>query len=325
MREGIQLAQSEKSPIVQVLFEDDRSIDKAAALSAAHKLIHRDNVELVYSWTSATMPVIRSVTHQRGVPLIVGSYDHATFSHAKDTYSLFVNYDLIAEEMARSLITLHKRNDIALITSTDTWSEGFVAPFISTATQLSKNTVEHVKISPNETDLRTVVAMIKKRGIRAIAAPIYGPPLYALLREIHRYNMSEDARGEGGQKFIVHVADGIFKEDLEELGEATEGVLASQVWLENSEFAAKYREVFHRSLSPTELGLVAEGYDLYALFESVARARRATISTPLTTLHTSLGGTRLEGLLGSIALSIPPATSGHRQVIVRNRSFQLIP
>jgi hypothetical protein len=325
MREGIELAQGEREPQLQVLFEDDRSADKSAALSAAHKLVHQDNVDLVYSWTSATMPVIRSVTRQREIPLIIGSYDQATFSKVQNTHSLFVNYDLIATEMAEALITRHKRKRLALITSTDTWSEGFVAPFTSYTSNNPGVTIEQIKLSPHDTDLRTVVTMLKKKGIDGIAAPLYGAPLHTLLRELYRFKRRSSEGVDTAEELIIHVADGIFKEDLTELGDAAEGVLASQVWLDSPTFLNRYRAQFHRTLTPTELGLVAEGYDLYVLVRSIEE--KLSSAKPISTqpLHFLLRTAKIEGLLGPIALSSPPTTSGHRQVIVRNRSFHLLP
>jgi ABC-type branched-subunit amino acid transport system substrate-binding protein len=76
IKQGINLAASEEgNEVIKITYEDDRSIDLKSTVSAARKLIDHSKVDLLFSWSTAVVPVLVPLSKKNHLPLFIGGYD----------------------------------------------------------------------------------------------------------------------------------------------------------------------------------------------------------------------------------------------------------
>jgi ABC-type branched-subunit amino acid transport system substrate-binding protein len=316
IREGIELAASESSDVnVTPVFEDDRSADKASALSAVQKMIQVDNIDVLYSWTPSLLPVLEPLTAKAKLPYIVGAYDRRVGSGGPNVLSAFVNYDLVARDIASFFVEKRRALRIGMVLASDAWSEGFREPFQEEVIRLGGTIVFDEPIAPDEKDTRTIVLRMKRAHVDAVLAPLYGGALLAFLGDARRLGFSG----------LINVADGMFEEDILVAKGAAEGVYATQLWLESEQLSAKVTDRFGGRRDALQLGLVATGYDLVthlraAVGDIVSRGETPTRET----IGKTLKNFASTGLLGPQMYGAPPAVAGDRLVVVRGGRYTLV-
>ena len=302
IRRGIELAANdEQGAPIKILFEDDHSVDKKAALTSAQKLIQIDKVDLLYSWTPSTLPTLLSVVSKSKTPLLIGAFDRNVAKHSPDVLGAFVNYDLAAREIARFFFEKRGAKRFAIVMAADEWSQTFEKPFKEEIEKLGATLAVTETILPDESDTRSLVIRLKEQKIDAILAPLYGNALFSLLREAKELKLES----------AISVGDGMFEEDLKILGNSAEGVYASQIWLESPELTAKIKARYGEEVNALQLGLVATGYDwvkhvrsaISSMLEQGKEVNRESLKEFLKTFKS-------EGYLGEQMYGAPPSQSG---------------
>ena len=297
----------------KIIFEDDHSIDKKSAVGAATKLINIQQVDVLTTWTASTAPVLIPIANKNKIPLIVGAYDSNVAKGGEHVFGAFVNYDVLPREIANFLVLKRGAKKVGLLTAEDDWSQSFVVAFKEEVAKLGATLVFEDTVLPTEKDLKPQIIKLKTQGVEAVLSPLYGSSLYTFLRQIK----------ELGYQGLIHVGDGMFEDDIKVVGEATEGVFSSQIWLDSKDFLDKYKTKYNNA-NPLQLGLVASGYDitkhLYEVgFKLVSKNQPISKDNLLNELKTF----ESKGYLGSLMMGKPPVGTGEKLMAVKNGRYQL--
>lgn len=313
IRKGMELALDQTAPAkLEVVFEDDKSVDRKAVAAAAHKLIEMDNVHLVAVWTGSVLPVLAPIAVRAKTPLLVGAYDHNVAEAGDFVFGAFVNYRLLPREIARFLVQAQGARRLALIMAADDWSLSFERPFKEEALGLGAEIVFTETVKPDETDTRSLILRLKRERIQAVLAPLYASSLYAFLKQART----------AGFTGLIHVGDGMFEEDLKIAGPSAEGVYASQMWLESPELNEMLKRRYGAPADSLQLGLVASGYDWVRHLQGLA-AQLAADGKPISrlALRDGLKTFRSRGFLGELMFGVPPESSGEIMVVVKDGRY----
>lgn len=315
MRHGVELAASEDASSeekVKVVFEDDRSAEKRATLSAVRKLLDRDRVDALFSWTPSTAPILMPLVQKAHVPLVVAAHDPRIVQAGEYVFGAVVNYDLVARSIARFFKARGARR-VGLVLAIDDWSMSFESPFRDEAKRLGLDVVYSGTLDPHDSEARTVVSHLKRTRVEAVLAPLYGSALVSFVRRYRELQVQS----------VLNVADGMFDSDIKVLGAAAEGVTASQIWFDSPELAAKVKKQFGSTTNPLQLGLVASGYDLTRhIVGAVSRLRQQKREVCGESLNRELKTFRSRGYLGEYMLGEPPSASGTTMVVVKDGRFE---
>jgi ABC-type branched-subunit amino acid transport system substrate-binding protein len=315
IRQGIELAASEEAAVkINVLFEDDRSVDRKASLTAAQKLVHVDKVNLFTTWTTSLVPVLSPLASTTRTPLLVGAYDTNVAKGGPYVFGCLVNYDILPREIARFLVVKKGARTIGLILAEDPWSQSYEATFSEEVKNLGASLKLATTVLASETDLRALVLRLKREKVEAVLAPLYGSALYSFLKTVRELQYSG----------LIHVADGMFEEDLKIAGQSAEGVLASQFWLESKELALLVKKRYGDNAQALQLGLVASGYDWVKHLQGIG-AKLVGEGKPISreTLRQELTTFKSNGYLGEQMFGAPPKTGGEVVVVVKNGRYVL--
>jgi ABC-type branched-subunit amino acid transport system substrate-binding protein len=317
IRDGIELAAAEEGEVkVKVIFEDDHSADRKSTVTAAQKLVNIDNVDLLYTWTASTAPVIIPIAEKGHAPLLVGAFDENVAAGGPHVFGSNVNYRLVPRDVARFLIRARNAKKLALILAADDWSKGFEAPFEAEAKLLGVPIALNETVSPNETNLRPLVTKLKELHVDAVLAPLYANSLYSFLRQARELHFQGS----------IHVGDGMFEQDLKVIGPASEGVFAGQIWVDSKDFSKKVKSRLGADSNPLQLGLIASGYDwvrhLRLGAEKLVHDGK-TISRE--NLRQMLGSFESSGYTGKQMFGAPPEYSGEITMVVQNGKYVPFP
>ena len=315
IRQGIELAAGEPSPVgMQIVFEDDRSVDKKAALSAAQKLLHVDKVDLLVSWTASTEPVLGPAATSARTPLLVGAYDRNVAAGGPYVFGAFVNYDLVSREIVRFFVQKKGARKLGLVMAADDWSQNFEAPFRDEAQKLGASVLFSEVIAANERDTRSLFLKMRARNVDAVLAPLYSGSLYSFLKTAQEMHFPG----------LIHAGDGMFEEDLNVLGSNAEGVYANQIWLMSEKLSADFKKKFGTDTNALQIGLVASGYDWVKHVQSTAaRLLKDGKSITRENLKGALRTFQSDGYLGKQMYGGPPAQSGEVIMTVKKGRFVL--
>ena len=315
IKQGMEIAAGEEGEdSVRLIYEDDRSVNHVATVSAARKLIDKDKVDLIYTWTSSVAPVLIPITKKAKLPLFISAYDQTTAEGGDFVFGAFVNYLTTPRDILRFFAARGAKR-LALVLAADYWSAGFEAPFRDEARINGLDIVYSETIDPRETEMRTIVANLKKHRVEAVLAPLYGPSLLSFIRR-HR-----EARAES----LISVGDGMFEGDIKNIGNAAEGVTATQIWLESLELNKKVKERFGGTADPLQLGLIATGYDAIKHFAGAAHAlRRDGIAITRDSINAALKGFKSSGYLGELMLGVPQTRSVEEVVVIEHGRYRRV-
>ncbi|MCB0334619.1 MAG: ABC transporter substrate-binding protein, partial [Bdellovibrionales bacterium] len=317
IKQGMDLALLEHPDSgINIIFEDDHSIDRKASLTAAQKLVNFDNVDLFTTWTASSIPLLAPVADRSKTPLVAGAYDRNVKQGGPYVFGSLVNYELLPRQIAQFLFNAQKAKRFALILAADDWSQSFAGPFEEELTSLGGTLVMKETLSPQETDMRSIVLKLRDQNIDAVLSPLYGTSLYSFLKQSSELHF----------KGMIHVGDGMFEEDLKIAGESAEGIYATQIWLRSEELTSLLRKHFSDSLNPLQLGLLAGGYDwilhiIHIRQTLLAEGKKLSKEN----LREALAHVSTHGFLGEQMYGAPPSTSGEINVVVRNGTYVPIP
>lgn len=314
MRQGVELAAREyKGSGIEIIIEDDHSVDKKTSVTAAHKLIDQSSIHVLFSWTLSNTAALTPIVKRARIPLVVGAFDNRISLAGDYVFGAVVNNDLTPREIAR-FFKARGAQHVALVLATDDWSASFDAPFRDEATRLGLDIVYSESISPTETETRSIIANLKLHKVDGVIAPLFGNSLVSFIRRHREMKASS----------IINVGDGMFESDIKTIGDAAEGVTASQIWLDSPELKEKVRAHFGLTHDPLQLGLVASGYDSIAHIVKAAneiRSRGLPVSGE--TLNRILKTFRSVGYLGEHMLGAPPTRAGEQITVVEKGRYML--
>lgn len=314
IRQGVELAASEHSrDEVEIIIEDDLSLDRKASITAARKLIDRDSVQALFAWSLSNAPALSPIAQRAHVPLLVGASDKRIARAGDYVFGSIVNYQLMPRDVARFFKARGVRR-AALVLATDDWSASYEVPFREEATRLGIDIVYSESITATETETRSIISALKQRKVEGVLAPLYGNALLSFIRR-HREMKAQS---------LIQVGDGMFEGDIKTLGEAAEGVTAMQIWLESREFSEKVQKRFGAARDPLQLGVVAIGYDsIIHLIKAARDLRERGVQVSGENLNQTLKTFKSIGYLGEYMLGAPPAKAGEQPTVVEAGRYKL--
>ncbi|MCB9030720.1 MAG: ABC transporter substrate-binding protein [Deltaproteobacteria bacterium] len=316
IKQGILLAQAEDSERhLEIIFEDDRSLDRKATLTAAQQLVNFKKVDFLTSWTASTVPLLNPLATSSKTPFLIGAYDKNVINAGDYIFGAFINYELLPKQIAQFLIEKKKAKRLAILMVSDDWSKNYEIPFVEEVKKLGAELVFRETIATSETDLRTLILKLNQEKVDAVLSPLYSSSLYSFLKQAKELNYNG----------LIHVGDGMFEEDLKIAGPSAEGVYATQLWLDSPKLSAALKEKLNLDSDPLQLGLIATGYDWVKHMQEIY-LKLSTESKPINreTITEMLRTYSSQGILGEQMYGKPPATSGESNVVVKNGRYQLL-
>lgn len=338
IRQGMEIAASEHNDLDQhntdqpdrygfkLVFEDDLSVSKTPTLTAARRLLELHKVDLLFTWTPSLAPILVPLAKKAQTPLVVGAFD-PRMELGGDVFAWGISYEALPREIAKLMYDRGARR-LGLVMENDNWSQGFEKPFKHEASKLGANVVMTETISVGDVDTRALILKLKRAEVEGVLAPLFGEALHTFIKT------ARELRYEG----LIHVGDGLFKADIDNLGSAAEGIYAAQIWLDNPELMGKFKAKYGKETDSLSLGLVAYGYDLIAHIRAAVARARATLKSSVSKeqrspvnlsadrdlMAASLKGLSTQGYLGNISLDVPPRGVIASMVVVKNGEYALV-
>lgn len=318
MRHGIELGAAESlHRSFEVTYEDDQSVDRMIAVSAAKKLADAQKVEVIFNTGASTASAIAPALKQAKTPLIIVWDSNREVATLGD-YVFGFGYanELAGESMADFASRELKKRTVAVIALHDDWSELIAESFVQGFKKNGGAVVLHEIVDGNTTDFRSVITKVRARRAEALYIPLYGPALLSAIKQ------ARELKYDG----VILTADALFEHDLKAIGSTAEGVYLSQIWLDSPTFRERFQSKFGAvETSAVNLGYVALGYDAVKMLDSLA-SKLAAEGKPFDkeTIARSLPGFSFTGVLGPTHISATRTTDRREKIlVVRDGRFQI--
>lgn len=256
IQKGIQLAQQEaqdQGVTIEVLYEDGHSLDAAAAVSAAKKLVEVEGVHVGLTGIIQEAKPIAPIFAARQVPL-VATWDSDKFIETASDYLFSTGFstEKAGEKMATYAFNDLGLRKIAVINQLDAWSETISAAFIAKFTSLGGEVAVHEEYQPAEKDFRTFITKAKDAQVDGIYFPLVIGTCVDFLTQAARLNVEA----------TLLSADSLLQDDIDAAGAAAEGVYYTNFFTPESKaekLTTEYKAMFNSD--PVDITLVSFGYD----------------------------------------------------------------
>ena len=318
MQAGIELALDERPECgIRLVYEDDKTADSSAAVTAVHKLIDVDRVSVLLNSVVNTSRAIAPIVARRKVPtLILWDSNRTIHSLSPWIYGFGISTEAGGELSAQYAAAHLKSKTAAVLSLEDEWSEIISSAFKQKFIELGGDIVAEERFTIDETDFRSTLLKIRRLKPDLIYFALFGSPRAAFIAQIKTIDASE----------TLFTAD-IFPDEQEVLGLMLEGVYSTQTVLESQELVQKYKLRLGKTALNTTLGLVALGYDA---FNFVCQTKLALESMGIyadsETMQSYLSRAAFSGLLSSVDFSTSrESTAKPRLLIVKDGEFQALP
>ncbi len=316
IQEGMELAVKELGAEgFSVLYEDDQSMNRTAALSGATRLVNVEKVSAVVNIAVNSMSAISPMLNRAKVPGIV-VWDSNRLLLAQGDYIFGFGYatELAGEDLADYAYSKLGLRNIAIIANNDEWSELITASFKSRFEKLGGKLPMAEQVNVDSSDLRTLILRAKQLKVDGMYAPMIGRSLTSWISQ------SKELKFEG----VRLSGDGLGEDELKQAGEAnSEGIVATQIYLQNPEFEKRYRAAFAGADSAVRLGFVGLGYDV---IDCLAKLRKKAGAESFTgeKVRALLESSLCQGVTGVTDFS-KGKISTKREPILRVKGGKLIP
>ncbi len=317
MQQGMELARADyPNTLVEVSYEDDKSLDRTAAVGAVSKLINVDRAALIFNTAVNETNVMAPILNREHVPgVTLWDSDQLIANAGEYVFTVGYGTELNGERMAEFAYRQLGLRHIAVVSAKEEWSTIISDAFTKRFSALGGTIDLHEKINLEETDLRGIILKVKQAKSEALYFPTFLQSLPSIIRQSR----------ELGFRGKLLTGDTVSADDLKNLGKYTEGVYMTQIWLDNPEIKAKYEKKY----GPTDginLAFVGLGYDAIKLAAEVAQKLQAA-GQPITpqAVQQALIGYRLNGLTGQVTLAPGKLTTKRESIlVVKNGQFTLV-
>lgn len=292
LQRGMKLAQRD-FPGVSITFEDDKSLQNLAAVSAVTKLTSVDKVDILLTASVDNVHSIAPQLERSQRPGIV-IWDSAKEINDLNQYVFAAGFstDFAGKDMATLASKDLKAKSAAVISAEGEWSERISEAFIEQFKRSGGEVSVRERINPVDSDFRSLITKIQQQNIDVIYLPLYYTSLTAFIRQ---------ARQLGFSKPIL-CGDGFTVDDLRILKDKmSANIFLTHVWLTDANFRKKYEEKFAKVESPIHLAYAGVGYDAIHLVNSKAKSllARSEQVTP-SSLRMELHKDTFTGLMGAV-------------------------
>jgi branched-chain amino acid transport system substrate-binding protein len=315
IRQGMELALHDfSSSPINLIFEDDLSFDKMAAVSAAHKLIDQDSVKIVLNCAVNTTPSIAQILKTAKVPgIVIWDSNQTLLALQPNIYAMGFSTELAGEDMAKFAFQKLQVKSVAIISAHDEWSEVISGAFKERFKSEGGRIIYDEAVDVQTTDFHTISTRIRALHPDAVYFPLITPMQHvALVKQLR-------SQGYNG-RFLS--ADGVTQDTVASLGNDGEGIMATQLWIDRAELAERIRQTFGQETNPINLGFVALGYDSVQLLASLYERIDTSQGMATEQVHKALEGLSFEGLLGLTRISADQLSTKHETILtVKNHAL----
>lgn len=312
MRQGIELALSEgKSAEFDVMFEDDRSLNRVDAVNATKKLISSEKVAVILNMVVNTVTALSPIlTQSKTVGLVIWDSNKTIADLGEYVFGLGYSTELAGEDLAQFAYDKLAIRDFAIISAHDEWSELISEAFKHKLVSLGAKLAFHEKVNVDQTDFKTLIAKAKQRNVQSLYAPLFGRALVSWIKQSR----------ELGYKGLLLTGDGVSENELKQAGvQNSEGLIASQVWITDPDFKKRYLAKFGASADESNIGFVAMGYDsIQCLSQAKQGMNEKGISFTSETLKIHLRSFTCTGVTGTTRISEKRTSNKRESILVAN-------
>jgi branched-chain amino acid transport system substrate-binding protein len=301
---------------IDLVVEDDRSMDRVVAVTAAKKLISAKRVGILLNAYVNTIAAIAPITEKAGVPsVVIWDSTRGLKDRGRSVFGIGYSTELAGEDMAEFAVSQLKRSNFAIISMADEWSQLISAAFSERLTKLGAKVVFASEVNPTQVDFRSILARAKQRGADALYVPLVGPGLLSVVRQARELKFSGD----------VLSGDALGAAEIKQIGVAAEGVYVTQIDLHDPSFRAAYVARYGEpELQGVNLGLAALGCDAMKMIDQVAgkilsQGRQVSAES----IRQELPAFAFEGVQGHTVLG-PERTVLRREPVLQVQAGQLV-
>lgn len=316
VQEGINIALSEGlDQKFEVLFDDDRTLDRSATVSATRKFIDVDGVLVVLNSMMHSVTAVAPIVNRAGVPtLVIWDSNKKLLELGEYIYGFGYANEAAGEDMAKFAIDSLKLKTVALINMHDEWSEILVNEFSKVFTAGAGKVLFREAVALETTEFRPLILRAKKLGVDAFYAPLCAQALTSFVKQAR----------ELGYKGHLFTADCMSEMEAKDLGSASDGMYLTQIWLENDTLAAAYNKKYGKDSPKGNMGFVALGYDVMSCLETVRKNLSDNGLEPSRkAFHSELSQVSCGGLGGTIDYSRGRISTKREPVLqVKSGRFQ---
>lgn len=309
IQRGMELAVREGEDI-QVIYEDDQTLNRTQAVAATKKLIAQDKVPLILNMVVNTITAIAPIlTASNTIGLVVWDSNKTIASVGENIFGMGYSTELAGADLADFIKVKLGSKSVAVISAHDEWSELISESFVSQAKKIDLAVTFHERVNVDNKDFRSLMVKARSQKVDAVFAPLFGAGLLSWVRQ------SRELRFNGH----LLTGDSISPDEVKQLGDKlAEGLYAAQVWVDNPEFIKKVS-----GEDGVKLGFIAMGYDSISCVRQLFRALSAE-GKPFeaNTIQQKLKSFVCQGVTGSIKIA---QASERRQRILQVRSGQFVP
>ncbi len=317
MKKGMEIALKDlgKPTPIQVIFEDDQSMDQKAAVSAISKLINIDKVKVVLTWVNTTIPSIAPIATRAQVPLIeFWDSNDGMFSLSPYVFCSGYSTERSGRRVAKFAVQSRKKRKLGLIVANDPYCELVANSFKEEIIKQGGEVVFAERIDPEERDVKALVLKLKRAGAEAVYAPLFMGSLYSSVRQLKELQFKGD----------IYTADGFIEGDIEVLGKFAEGVYSHQIVFDDKKFIEKYKNLFGTAPSNIGAGYATLGYDaIYIINQTLKNLKEKSLEPSSENIKTELETLRYEGLTGTSVLH-GPSEKVESIVVVKDGKFEKV-
>ena len=309
MQQGIELGVSDSTNVkFSVVIEDDRTANRVEAVNIAKKLVDIDKVHAGFNAYASTLSAISPIFKNADVPcVVIWDSNRALPSFGSHVVGFGYSNELAGEDMAEFAFRELKRKSAAIIALHDEWSEVIAKAFAAQFKALGGKISSYEEVNFNTTDFKTLIAKVKAAKAEAIYLPLFGAGLHSAIKQARNFKYDGD----------LLTADAFGDNDINDIGDAAEGLYVTQIWFDKDDFRKKYSARFGSNTSTgVNLGFVALAYDAVRLIDAVSgQILRSGGKISAGSLKDSLGGFKFSGVLGDAQISTQNMTSRREKVL----------
>lgn len=315
LQQGIQMAVSDgRTPDLNFIFEDDRSGDRAATVSAIHSLVARHKVRVVIV-TGMPNAVVADPIVQKEKVVALSAWDsnHAIEQLSDNTLGFGWSNEKTGQAMGNfSLKTLGART-AAVVVAHDEWSEIMGQAFSNAFVAGGGKVIFHDSVELDGTDFRSLAAKIVHANPSVVYFPLYRSSLLSFARQIK----------QAGYSGILLSAEGITSAEVKQLGKLAEGMYVTGAYLDDGDFEQRYKSRFGLSKVELNLAHVALGYDLAVFLNAcVADLLKEHEEISIEKLRAVMASVVVKGILGTTSFG-GRKTTEREQVILQAQDGKL--
>lgn len=319
VQQGMQMALAESNlQDFELLYEDDQSLNRAVTLSALKKLVKIDKVPVVLSMTANNSTVIAPTLNQsKTVGLVMWDSNKKIAALGDYVFGLGYSTELAGADFAEFTVKKLGAKNVAIISVHDEWSDLYSDAFKQKIIALGAKIARHDIINLDTTDLRTILARIKTLNVDATLATLYGGPLVSWLKQSRELNMSG----------YLLSGDGISDNEVNEAGpKNSEGLYATQIWVDNEDFRQRYRAKYGAGSDKLNISFVSIGYDTVKCLSTLKKSIEAKgLSFNSESVRNNLIGFKCPGVTGDFSVAESRLSNRRERIVtVKAGNFQLV-